>query len=690
MRRFALPPRATLDYETRSACNLKTHGTWKYSVDPSTQILCLVFRLPHWPKDELSVWHPAMPSIGLDETGDADKLAELFAWIASDGLIEAHNSFFEFCIWQNIQVPQYGWPEIPFAQWRCSAAKCAAHALPRKLEDAAKALRLKNQKDVDGAKLMMKMTKPRKARKAERLVWAKAGTTPPRRLWHESPEQLDRLIMYCSYDVLTEEAISESLPDLSPDEQQMFQMDLELNVAGFQIDQEAVTAALTLIHRESIILNQELSQITEGKVRKATQRQKMLAWFESQHFALPDTKKDTIDGILETHPRIPWKVKRALEVIRTLGRSSTAKYQAMKHWAAKDGRVRGGMLYHGATTGRWSGKGVQPHNFPKGGLFTPEGKPIKLSMDELWDLIKAGHRPDIRKKVRNVMEALATALRGAITAGPGQTLFVADYASIEARVLLWLAEDEEHLQIFRDHRDIYCEMASSIYGYPCSKETPTERAMGKIAILGLGYQMGAGKFLDTCAKFGITIEEEFSQQVVDAYRAKFWRVKQLWKAQEQAAIAAVRAKGSTVRCGRVCWIVEGTYLYCKLPSGRRLSYPFPLVQRKETPWGVTEGLTFMGVDGYTHRWKRQTTYGGMIVENIVQAIARDLMAYAMLRAQAEGTYHVILSVHDELVAEAQVGTGSVGEFEALMAECPDWAGTCPVEAEGWHGFRYHK
>ena len=690
MKRFANAPVASLDFETRSACNLKTHGTWKYSCDPSTQILCLAFRLPHWPEGDVSIWHPAFPNLGIDETGEPDRLAELFQWIAEGGLIEAHNSFFEYCIWMNIQTPQYGWPEIPFAQWRCSAAKCAAHALPRKLEDAARALKLKVQKDVDGAKVMMKMTKPRKSRKAERVAWAKVGVKAPRRLWHESRELLDRLLLYCAYDVLTEEAISQSLPDLSPDEQRMFQMDLELNVTGFQIDREAVTAALTLIHRESVILNQELSGITDGKVRKATQRAKMLAWFDSQHFPLPDTRKETIDGLLESpHHSMPWKVKRALEVIRTLGRSSTAKYRAMKNWMARDGRVRGGMLYHGATTGRWSGKGVQPHNFPKGGLFTPEGKPLKLSMDELWRLIKAGHRPDIRKKVRNVMEALATALRGAITAGAGKQLYVADYASIEARVLLWVAGDEDAHQVFRDHRDIYCEMASSIYGYPCSKETLTERSMGKIAILGLGYQMGVSKFVDTCAKFGIVIDDDFSQTVVDAYRTKFWRVKQLWKDQEQAAMRAVKTRRS-VRCGKVLWLLEGTFLYCQLPSGRRLCYPFPLVQRKETPWGVTEGLTFMGVDAYTHKWKRQTTYGGMIVENIVQAIARDLMAYAMVRAAEDGTYQVILSVHDELVAEALQGVGSVGEFESLMAECPDWADGCPVEAEGWVGYRYKK
>lgn len=691
MRQRDLPPRATIDYETRSACNLKTQGPWKYSQHPSTQILCMVFRLPYWTEGRVSVWHPAYPSMGAPmDVGDPEEITELLDWIEQGGLVEAHNAFFEFSIWRNIQERQYGWMPIPHAQWRCSAAKAASHALPRKLEDAAQVLHLPMQKDMVGSKVMMKMTKPRKALKAEKAAWAQAGIPLPRYLWHETRELLDRLIEYCSFDVLTEEALSEQLPDLSDDEQAMFEMDLRMNEYGFQIDREAVTVALNLIHRETVILNQELSKITGGFVKKATQRAKILQWLEAADFPLPDTRKETIDQVLTSGCELEPPVRRVLQVLRTLGRSSTAKYRAMKNWMAGDARVRGGLLYHGASTGRWSGKGVQPHNFPKGGLFTPEGQKIKdVSMDDLWTVLKRGHRPEIVSQFRNVMEALATGLRGAITASLGYQLYVADYAAIEARVLLWLANATAALDVFRSGADIYCDMAESIYKYPCSKDTtPTERGMGKIAILGLGYQMGASKFLDTCASFGIEITDEFAEQVVKAYREKYWQVVDLWKAQEKAAMLAVTSK-RPVKCGYVTWKMEGQFLYCILPSGRRLAYAYPRVQIKKTPWGESLGLSFMAVDSYTRKWKRVTTYGGMIVENITQAVARDLMAYAMLRS-TKTAYRVILSVHDELVAEAPDGYGDVKEFEHLMAECPPWADGCPVEAEGWRGFRYHK
>jgi DNA polymerase len=319
-----------------------------------------------------------------------------------------------------------------------------------------------------------------------------------------------------------------------------------------------------------------------------------------------------------------------------------------------------------------------------------------------------------------VMEALSAGLRGAIVAPPGKVLYVADFAGIEARVLLWVAEDERGLDLFRNKADIYCDMASSIYGYPVNKnDHPKERGIGKIAILGLGYQMGASKFVDTCEKGGVTIPEDIyceacgkglgqhgrerhafesdedpetmtAVRVVQAYREKYWRVKQLWADQETAAIAAVESR-SPVQCGKVQWVYRAPFLYCVLPSGRRLAYNEPRVKTQMMPWGKEKAvLSHMGVDSYTHQWKRCTVYGGLLVENIVQAISRDLMADGMLRAEAQGTYQIVLSVHDELVSEAIEGTGSVKEFEMLMSALPAWADGCPVDAEGWCGKRYRK
>lgn len=277
-------------------------------------------------------------------------------------------------------------------------------------------------------------------------------------------------------------------------------------------------------------------------------------------------------------------------------------------------------------------------------------------------------------------------------APPGKLLFVADYASIEARVLLWAAKDEAGLELFRKGADLYCDMASAIYKRPVTKENTQERALGKIAILGLGYQMGAPKFLATCANAGITIEEELAVLTVTTYREKYHRVKSLWYDQETAAGEATYDKeGTEYECFPVTWVKHGRFLYCKLPSGRTLAYPDAAIKLITTSWGARKNaLTYMGVDAMTRQWRRQSSYGGLLVENIVQAISRDIMAEAMLRCEESQIYFPILSVHDELIAEGHKDHGNIEEFIGLVGQCPKWAPGCPVAAEGWAGTRYRK
>lgn len=365
-----MQPRATADFETRSTASLRKVGSWRYSLDPSTEVLCMAYRLPHWDAERTGLWHPAFPSLGIEEGESFDDLAELVDWIQAGELVEAHNAFFERGIWANRMVPQYGWPSVGPSQWRCSAAKAAACALPRGLDEATAALRLNIGKDLSGSKIMQKCMKPRKPRKAERESWAsKHGSDPHPIVYWESKDLFERLWDYCRFDVLAEAGLSECLPDLSPTETLYYLMDQTINERGFQIDQDAIGAALALIKGEVSTLNAELATLTGGVVQKATQRAQMLRWFESQGTVLPDTQALTLDEYLKEADRFAPQVKRGLEIVRTLGRSSTAKYESMANHVCPDGRVRGGLLYHGATTGRWSGSGVQPHNFVKGCLY---------------------------------------------------------------------------------------------------------------------------------------------------------------------------------------------------------------------------------------------------------------------------------------------------------------------------------
>ena len=302
----------------------------------------------------------------------------------------------------------------------------------------------------------------------------------------------------------------------------------------------------------------------------------------------------------------------------------------------------------------------------------------------------------------DTLQLLSQSLRGAIVAPPGKLLFVADYASIEARVLLWCAQDEDGLGVFRRGDCIYCDMASSpsLYNRPIMKKDKEERGLGKVAILGLGYQMGPKKFVDTAWNLGrITLklesddpDELTATRVVEAYRKKYWRVKKLWYDQETAAGEATYDKeGTEYECFPCIWVKEGRFLYCRLPSGRRLAYPDPKIKMVSTSWGARKNaLTYMGVNATTRKWHRQSSYGGLLVENIVQAISRDIMAEAMLRCEESRIYSPILSVHDELIAEANEHHGEVTEFTTMVGKCPEWAEGCPVAAEGWAGPRYRK
>jgi len=760
-------PRATLDFETRSACSLRNHGSWRYSLDPTTEILCLVWRLPYWETGRTALWHPAFPHLDIPESNDLDDRAELFTWIANGGLVEAHNAWFERGIWKNILTVSYGFPDIAHRQWRCSAAKAAAHSLPRALEDVGDATELEVVKDMDGHKVMKTVMKPRKPTKVDKAAWAKqhapcrvcdgvgrvgslkkdgtptikgmkcsrckgSGARPGAKLppmpllYNESKELFERLWDYCRQDVLAEEALSLNLPDLSPLETEIFLTDQAVNERGFQLDPDAIAAALDIIDEEFKELNAELVVLTGGVVEKATQREHMMEWLETQGLSLDNTQKATIEELLarKEHPdNAPWftvptgAVRRGLELMLALGKSSTAKFVKMRDWICPDNRVHGGLLFHGASTGRWSGAGIQPHNFPKGKL---------KDMEDVWNILKYRNREviplifaDKDGNALSVMDTLSSALRGCIVAAPGKQLYVADYASIEARVLLWLAGDTDALDVFRTGADIYCYMADDIYGYTTNKrDHPKERGIGKIAVLGLGYQMGASKFVETCALGGVEMREDAecevcrkpskkhrhanhdfedanpgeitAVKVVDAYRTKFWRVVQMWKDQEAAAISAVLT-GRRVKAGRITWFTEDGFLYCELPSGRRLAYPEPEIHENYTSWGeLRPQLTFMGLDTYTRQWRRLTTYGGMLTENIVQAVSRDLLAEAMLRCEKSETYVPVLTVHDEILAEASIGQGTVKEFEKLVAEVPTWAEGCPVEAEGFCATRYRK
>lgn len=696
----------TIDFETRSACDLKKAGGYKYSLDKTTEVLCMAFKWPAQAKAFL--WHPAFPHLDIDEcelSGDDPStvkaaLNQLFEEIEDGIEIEAHNSFFERCIWTNIMHPKYNWPMIKPRQWRCSASRAAMCSIPRDLDGATKALGLPvdKQKSADGKKLMLKMCKPRKPTKLQKQELIKQYGPFEEDwplLWHESREMLYGLFEYCKQDTISEEALSNKLPPLPPNELELWFIDQEINWRGVYFDEQMVSKALEIIAEQTQILNAELHKVSGGALKAGTQRAALLKYVNTNStLNLPDTKAKTIKRALankEAMKTVTSEVKRVLELCIDINRTSTAKYKGMLARLVPDGRVRDMLMYHGAGTGRWTGKGIQPHNFPRGSL---KGKDSATAAE----FIRNGHREMIELlwgPKLSVMEVLSSALRAAIRAEPGKDLVVADYSSIEARVLIWLVNDKKALDVFYQGKDIYIDMACSIYHkqYHEIDKEGEERRMGKQAILGLGYQMGWEKFQFTLFdSYDTIISDSLSQTVVNAYRNKYAKVKSFWSHINKCAIRAVKNKNKVVRCGdKLLFKFSNGFLRCKLPSGRVLYYRDPKVKKKTLPWGgVADTLTYMSVDGKTNKWVRTDTYGGKLTENVVQAIARDFMGFAIKGIHDHGKYDVIASVHDELLAEAPGGTGDYREFEGLMATLPTWGKGCPVAAEGWQGIRYRK
>jgi len=292
------------------------------------------------------------------------------------------------------------------------------------------------------------------------------------------------------------------------------------------------------------------------------------------------------------------------------------------------------------------------------------------------------------------MPVFASLLRSAIIPKKGSVLNVADYAAIEARVLFWVAKHQDGVRAFAENRPIYEEMALDIYGLKdVADVTPSQRFYGKSAVLGCGYGMGHAKFQAECKRFGQMISEEFSFQVIQAYRRKHAPVPTLWGVLEKAAIAAVESGSKRYTVNYTTWYVRNGFLWCELPSGRALAYADPSVRYVTPKWGGDKRPTLfhMGVNSKTKKWEEQKTWGGTLTENVVQAISRDIMVDAMLRIDAAGPWQIVLSVHDEVVAERNKKLGgSIAEFIQLMEIVPEWAKGCPIKVEGWEGDRYRK
>lgn len=656
-------PYCVIDYETFSEADLTEVGAYEYARHPSTRILAASWRIGEkalLDRMPVHLWLPPLnrkPPKELVET-------------LSDPSIQlvAANAFFEQVITRFV-LPRYVTiPEIPIERWICTASQARALALPGKLEMACQALQLPVEKDMEGHRLMLKMSKPRNPSK----------NNPSTR--HNKVSDLLRLGEYCKRDVEAETELFLATDELSPTERKVWCLNQKIAWRGFRVDRDLVTKTLKLIDEEILELDRETTELTSGQIRSTKQRDRVLKFMpQAVREMLPDLTRESVEKALA----LPWidsKSRRLLEIRQAASMSSTAKYVAFEARSRTDSRARDNLVYHAASTGRDGGSGIQPQNFPRGTI---------KDTDTAVEIVKTSGLPFIRALYDKPMGVFSSILRGGIVASPGKELFCGDYAAIEVRVLFWMADHEAGLSSIREERDLYREIAAIIYNVPLNKVTKEQREVGKRAVLGCGYGMGPKRFAETCEQFGQAVSEELAKTAVHAYREFHRPVPRLWENLERAAIAAVQNPSKSFRTNHTKWFMRGKYLFSELPSGRRLPY-YGAHVKWETKFGRKRPeLRYYGVNTYTKKWSIESTWGGKLAENVVQGGARDLLKYAEPRIENKG-YELLLLVHDEVLSERTIGEGKVEEFEKIMAEVPPWGIGLPIKVEAWKKERYGK
>ena len=584
----------------------------------------------------------------------------------------AHNAFFEQVVTRFVLTKYLGarmLSDIPIYRWECTASMAAALALPRSLEKACLALSLPIKKDMDGRRLVLKYCKPRKPTK----------NNPNR--WHDNRDEIDKIIKYCALDVDAMAGLYGALPALKPSEREVWLLNQKINMRGFHVDKRLIDVVLCLIEKEIRELDRETQILTNGAIESTTQRGAILNFVNTFGANLTDLTASTIKSALlrtDLHPT----ARRILEIRQDVSKTSTAKYEAFKARSAFDNRIRDHIMYHGASTGRDAGQGVQPHNLPSSSIS---------GLESAFGIVAENDLELIRLIYGSPMRVFSSCIRGMIIPTPGYEFFCEDFSAIEARVLLWLADDTAGLDIFRKGIDPYKRLASLIFNTRISEITSKQRDLGKRAELGCGFGMGWEKFLTTCFSNGLTdIDETLAKKAVSGFRELHRPVVKMWSNIERAAIRAVQNPGRAFKIHKTKWYVKNKTLFCELPSGRALAYYDPVIKYANTPWGDrAPKLYHWSVDSFTKKWALGGTYGGKLAENVTQAAARDVMKEAERRVQS-AEYDVLFSVHDEILSEREIGAGSASEYSALMQVVPNWACDLPIKTEGWQGMRYRK
>jgi DNA polymerase len=690
--------RLHLDLETRSQLDLRRVGVHKYAKHHTTDVILARWRID---QGQVHTWRKGEPL--------PDELREALA--DPEVIVVAHNAAFERIMLRDLLGPRYGWPVVPLERWDCTMARARACSLPGALDKATAALGLSTRKDMAGHRLMLQMCKPRRNVTVDDNVAASAILNPLQFTplddgrwieWWADEARIQRLADYCGGDVEAECALDRILPPLQELEREVWICTERMNDRGVRFDLAFIALARQAAEDTRAALDYELRELTGRVVPKASNVPALKRWLQAQGVDLrrppaegeeieeeededeedrdPELRRNDILRLLnEDHPD---DVLRALRIRLEAGKASTKKLDAITARVDDDGRVRGLLTYHGANTGRYAATGgVQIQNFPRD---------VVKDWEEMLALLQQGCA-FVDALAGPVLDILSRMLRGSIIPAKRREIANADYAQVEARGVAWLAGQQDLVDAFHSGAKIYERMAARIFGIPerLIDKDGLERFIGKQTVLGCGYQVGALKFVATCANFGKTVSLELAQRAVALYRESYPCIPALWRDMERAAIEAVQNPGVSVAAagGKIVFRRDGNWLRMKLPSGRYLRYYKPRIGIDEK-FGTSK-LFYWGVNSRTKKWMEQSTYGGRLTENAVQAICRDLMVLGLLRLERAG-YEPITTVHDEIICEPEIGHGSPDEMCALMCELPAWAADFPLAAEGKRARRYSK
>jgi len=646
-------PYAHIDLETRHRTDLVKCGTYRAAED--TEILMCAYAMHG---QDVQIW---------DCTDGAPMPDDLRHILQSAGIIKvAHNAQFE-----RTMISQCWGIPCPPEQWRCTQVMALTLGMPSSLAGCAEFLKLDEQKDTTGKKLIRLFSMPQKPTKKQPKIWVGK---------EDFPQEWEQFKAYCVQDVRTEMAIFDKLLrfDLLPEEWALWELDQHMNDRGVQVDRRLIENAIAIDDTMTERLLGEAVSITGLSNPNSVAQLKQ--WLLAEHGE--DVESLNKAALKELQKSLEGDAQRMIEIRQQLGKTSIDKYRAMRRSVCSDGRIRGLLQFYGAQrTGRWAGRLVQVQN-----LISPKLEDLGLARE----LLLSGDAELIEMMFGNPQSVLSELIRTAFVPAPGHRLLVCDESAIEARVLAWGAGEKWRLDVFNSHGKIYEASASEMFRVPIEKIKKGNpeyalRQKGKISELALGY-MGSSNALITMGALNMGLTEAELPGLVSAWREANPAVCKFWYAIENDALQCVRNK-APVKRERYGFEYDGGILFMVLPSGRKLAYPKAKIENNR--FGKP-AVQFWGLIQATKKWGWLDTYGGKLVENWCQAVSRDVLRDALFTLRDAGYDRPLFTVHDEIVFEVPNGFGSLTEVEGLMAKTMRWAPDLPLKSAGFESAYYKK